>query len=255
MRIFRVYFSEQDSLNLAGREAPKQLKEDLNFMQWIVNKPWGHEYLMYTNPFTEVWSLHVQGNAITSVHTHPNKKTALILLEGEALFSTLNTSIPLKPLDSVMIDAGVFHSTRALSPTGAVVIEVESPPIKYDLIRLKDQYGREGKFYEGVDQMSQNSNGCVRFVELGVPSFVQKKHYNSLISIKRISNGYSQEDRRQLEDQDLIAILEGNIHSRKGQLLHSVVDVVKRSNFMESIESHVFNNLTLFLIKSQEPGA
>lgn len=250
MHIYKVYFSEKDSLNLVGRESPKKLKEDVDFMKWVVRKPWGYEYLLYNNLFTQVWSLYIKQDALTSMHTHPNKKTALILVNGDATFSTFNTSIQLKPLDAVIIDPAVYHQTRATSSNGAVVIEVENPGLKYDLIRLKDKYGREGKFYEGVDQMYTNDQECVRFDELTRPGLMKKPYYDSILSVKKIANCYSEEDRHQFKDQDLMVVLEGNVHSKNGHLLYSVVDVIKCSDFIESLDSHVINNLSLLLIKN-----
>jgi putative hemolysin len=59
--------------------------------------------------------------------------------------------------DAVIIDAGVFHSTKALSQEGISVIEVESPPDKLDLVRLEDNYGRESCGYENCSQMATDN--------------------------------------------------------------------------------------------------
>lgn len=250
MSIYKVYFSEQDSSGLVGREAPKVLKTDVEFMKLVVNKPWGYEYIMYDGPYSQVWSLFIKPKAMTSTHSHPNKKTSLILISGEAVFSTLNGSFRLKPFDAVVIDPAVFHTTQAVSPEGARVLEIESPPIKYDLIRMKDSYGREGKFYEGIDQMRANENSCVRFENDSRPNFAQKRFFNTLISIKNIAQAYSKEDLFQLADHDLLTVLEGNVHSKEGGLLFSITDVVKCTDFMSRLDSHVINNLTVFLIKN-----
>ena len=129
MAIYRVSFSEKDSSSLAGRSVPCVLeKNKVDFMQWVVNKPWGYEYMMCSNSFSEVWILFIKEDAVTSMHSHPNKRTSLVVLKGEVFFSTFNTSITLKAMDAVLIDAGVFHSTRAVSPGGAYVMETESDP-------------------------------------------------------------------------------------------------------------------------------
>lgn len=251
MKIYKVYFSERDSLNLAGREAPKVIKAEMDFMKLVVKKPWGYEYLMIDNPFSQVWSLFIKHECLTSTHAHPNKKTALILISGEAQFSTQNTSIYLKPQDSVMIDPAVFHTTKALSKEGARVLEVETPPLKYDLIRVKDRYGREGKFYEGLDQMYANENDCVRFNGKDQADFVQKTFFNTILSIKKIKTSYSKEDILQIMGHDFLVLLEGKVHSKKGHLLYSVSDVIKCSDFLHHLDSHVINNVTLLLLKLQ----
>ena len=60
-----------------------------NLSNVVVPKPWGYEYLVYHTPSSEVWSLFIKHNQATSMHCHPNKKTALILLDGVAELTTL----------------------------------------------------------------------------------------------------------------------------------------------------------------------
>jgi hypothetical protein len=87
------------------------------------------------------------------MHCHPRKKTALILLSGRAMCNTFLHRNFLSAGDALLIDAAVFHSTKALSPEGIFLIEVETPPWKTDLIRLDDDYGRELCGYEGYSEM------------------------------------------------------------------------------------------------------
>ena len=47
-----------------------------------------------------------------------------------------------------MIRPGLFHSTKALSKKDSIVLEIETPINKNDLVRYKDNYGRENKPYE-----------------------------------------------------------------------------------------------------------
>ncbi len=179
----------------------------------------------------------------------PNKKTALIVTSGEVMFNTLNTSLHLKALDAVIIDQSVFHSTTAVSPEGARVIEVESPPVKYDLIRMKDKYGREGKFYEGIDQMYNSENGAVRFSDPADRELLQKPFYDAQLALKRISNSYTDEDIQHIKEQDLMLVLSGSVHSKKGRVLYSTVDVIKTADYLNDLESHIINDLTLLFIK------
>ena len=48
-----------------------------------------------------------------------------------------------------MIRPGLFHSTKPLSKKNSIVLEIETPINKNDLVRYKDNYGRENKPYEG----------------------------------------------------------------------------------------------------------
>ena len=56
-------------------------------------------------------------------------------------------------MDGLTLEKEVFHSTKALSPDGIEIIEIETPPNKTDLVRLNDSYGRECHGYEGSSEM------------------------------------------------------------------------------------------------------
>ena len=51
-----------------------------------------------------------------------------------------------------------MYSTKCLSNEGCVLLEVENPVDKNDLVRFKDQYGREQKPYEGLENMKKISS-------------------------------------------------------------------------------------------------
>ena len=59
----------------------------------------------------------------------------------------------LKAPDKLMIRPGLFHSTKSLSREGSIVLEIETPIDKGDLVRYKDNYGRENKPYESKKEM------------------------------------------------------------------------------------------------------
>lgn len=121
----------------------------MDYKNIVVRKPWGHEYLLYENGNIGIWFLNIKHRQKTSLHCHPNKRTALIVLSGVAEVSFINGSQILKPGQKIMIRSGVFHSTEALSDLK--IMEVETPNDKEDLLRLEDSYGRAGKPYEDED--------------------------------------------------------------------------------------------------------
>lgn len=250
MSIYRIHFSENDIGQLEGKTLPRSLKDEVDFSKVIVDKPWGYESLLYRNPFADVWSLFIRDGDITSMHCHPNKKTGLLVVDGEALFTTLNTSIQLGPGDGVMIDAGVFHSTRATSAGGARVLEIETPPIKYDLIRLKDEYGRAGTFYETKNQMRIAEDGCGRFGDPAPSCFEERRLGGGRLCLCRIRNTYGQDDPARLRSYDVIIVLEGTVYSKRGQILHNVADLVPQSDYLNNLNSHVLCDLTLLLVNA-----
>ena len=108
----------------------------------IVNKPWGHEYLVYENDEVGLWFLKIKKGQQTSMHCHPKKKTGFILLDGkvEVMLGFYERKI-LNSQSKLTIRPGLFHSTKALSKNGATILEIETPIDKHDLVRFKDDYG------------------------------------------------------------------------------------------------------------------
>ena len=111
-----------------------------------VGKPWGWESEFYREGIISMWQLNIMAGAETSMHCHPGKRTILIVEAGYCTIETLSGSHELKPGDVAHIEPGAFHRTKTRA--GAVLIEVESPPNKADIVRLQDRYGREGQAYE-----------------------------------------------------------------------------------------------------------
>lgn len=146
--IQRISISEEDKMALLGHDIPRDLDlENMDFKGLIVNKPWGYEYLMFGNKEVSIWMLYIKKGFSTSMHCHPNKKTALLLLLGEAISSNLKGKIKLGEKEGVIFDKGVFHQTEAISDNGIFVMEIETPSNKTDLFRLQDRYKRELKSY------------------------------------------------------------------------------------------------------------
>lgn len=155
--IKKFFITEFDLLNMSlTRTVPVAPEIKKDYKNMVVNKPWGYEYLLFENDQVAIWVLFLKQGAKTSMHCHPKKKTSLLVLEGEAKTSSLSTQFALKAFDGVVIDRGVFHSTATDFETGAFVMEIETPPEKSDLVRLKDEYGRENKGYEGESNISRD---------------------------------------------------------------------------------------------------
>jgi len=121
-----------------------------NTMMSIILKPWGREYLCYRNEEVAIWLLEIKKGASTSLHAHPKKNTALIVLHGSAELSFIRGEPRiLTGLDKINIFRGRFHRTTALGypsrqANSVILLEVEAPDDKRDLVRLDDVYGRAG---------------------------------------------------------------------------------------------------------------
>ena len=209
----------------------------------VVKKPWGYEYLLTSTPLVEVWHLSLNHLKSTSTHCHPNKKTALIVLEGKALFSSLNESLELSPLDAVVMDSGVFHSTQCLSKGGLKILEIETPPMKHDLIRLKDNYGRAGKGYEGKKEMKMSKNIHIKFDGRNTAA---KKMYAKELCFSFIETKSGLLNQPFFKNSKLSVILNGFIKSNTGKILHELGDVIPTSKL--SSPTTKFQNVSLLSI-------
>jgi mannose-6-phosphate isomerase-like protein (cupin superfamily) len=134
--------------NLGVRVSPPHKSE---FRGVLVPKPWGCEYLCGRNRSLEVWELRLDPASSTSSHCHPNKDTLNLVLDGSVVLETLGGRRRMSAGDFVGLKAGAIHRTVNDAPDISVrLLEIESPPDKYDLIRVKDAYGRESLGYEHV---------------------------------------------------------------------------------------------------------
>ena len=121
---------------------------ELNIYNSKVIKPWGYEYLAYQNNEVGLWILHITPNHSTSMHCHTKKTTGLIVLDGQIQISFIGDNTTLNKLDKRMIRRGLFHSSKSISDFETILLEIETPNNKSDLVRLTDNYGRKLTPYE-----------------------------------------------------------------------------------------------------------
>lgn len=121
---------------------------NLNIYNSKVIKPWGYEYLAYQNDEVGLWILHIAPHHSTSMHCHTKKTTGLIVLDGQIEISFIGDSATLNKLDKRMIRRGLFHSSKSVCLNETILLEIETPNNKSDLVRLSDNYGRKLTPYE-----------------------------------------------------------------------------------------------------------
>ena len=144
----------------------------------IVYKPWGYEYVVYRNlNHLCVTLLSIDYDKTTSLHCHPKKKSGFILVSGKALFQLRlwkkRSEVHSSP-SKRMIAMGLFHSIKALSKNGLLALEFETPVNKNDLVRFKDDYGRQQKSYEGK-KFTKNISS--KFIKFKKPRLAKKQTY------------------------------------------------------------------------------
>ena len=145
-----VRCTEEDRKALASVDIdPQEMEEDgTNYDNIRVKKPWGHELQRYHNDRIAVWWLHLHTNQQTSMHCHPDKTTLIFVVSGQGRLYTLTKDYELSSGELIVIERGAFHQS-ASNNQPLVLYEIETPPIKRNLVRLHDSYGR-GQGYEKV---------------------------------------------------------------------------------------------------------
>lgn len=180
----------------------------------IVNKPWGYEYLAYHNSEVGVWILHINPFQSTSMHCHTKKTTGLIVLDGKILLSFLGDDIELNKLDKRMIRRGLFHSSKSISSEQTILLEIETPNNKEDLVRLKDDYGRKLQPYE-TESSEPEEKTTIKFNEPENGSNVNSYTFaNCIINIENVTNINSILNKN---DNDLLVFLKGGIQTSTNQ--------------------------------------
>ncbi len=228
--IRRIERSESDikTLSAINVDPSTQADDFFDYSRVVVRKPWGHEYLIFVNKGVAVWILYIKKGFQTSLHCHPNKKTSLVLIAGEAVCSSLNGEFKLSAGDGLRIDKGVFHCTTAKSEGGIYVMEIESPVNKRDLVRFKDAHGRAGMPYESKEHYSINLQNYNYITLEGSDAYynTMKKFGSCSIRIARYSG--PNEFRRAFRglQADAISLLSGGINSHGGKPIATVGDTI-----------------------------
>lgn len=232
-KLIRLSDRDSDTLDkirkLAPASAPAQPR---SYENMVVVKPWGYEFLVYQNDQVAVWFLHLEKGHATSMHCHPKKKTALIVLSGQALCNTFYNRNYLYGIDGVVIEPGVFHSTQAISSGGASLIEVETPVDKTDLVRLDDQYGRSGKGYEGLSEMKTEKLDRYGFFSMIDPGIGKKCSYQSgvfEVSLEHYNENTNFDDVLPRKRGEFYCVGRGSVLGDDEKVVLAVGDVVEGS--------------------------
>ena len=87
-----------------------------------------------------------------------------------------------------MIRPGLFHSTKNHEDETAIILEVETPIDKDDLVRFKDDYGRENKPYEDENFMEKLSKKDPVFEEPQMNMVNSYKIENVVITVEKTND-------------------------------------------------------------------
>ena len=214
------------SLKMAGERIGSDLSD---YTKVVVKKPWGYEYLIFGSEAIAVWILCVKPGAQTSMHCHPNKKTSLVVLEGEVVCSTVSERRRCTAGQGLLLEKGVFHQTTAVSESGAFVMEIETPVDKRDLVRLKDKYGREQLGYETPDHYSGNiqNYNYISLDEGAAIAYNRKKRFGECsLTFQRVATDRDVQELLHLNREEVVCVLQGRLLDGTQHVTYEVGDTV-----------------------------
>ena len=251
--IKRIYVSEIDRHNLSKHKTVEgEARDTFDYKNIVVKKPWGYEYLMFENDFVAIWVLHLKKNQTTSMHCHPRKKTSLVVLSGKVQSSTLTEWFDLNIIDGLILEGGVFHTSKALT-NDVFIMEIETPPNKKDLVRLKDSYGREGKAYEGKNKMTNKLDKYkhIYFENKNIIQSEKKFINNSILQMSYCNSNILNQEINEMDKKAIYVLLEEKIVELAHREAFSVGNIftIEQINKYENIK--LFNKSLLFSIKQK----
>ncbi len=196
----------------------------------IVNKPWGYEYVIYSNSNKLAITLvKINYGHKTSLHCHPQKKTGFIILSGKAQVQIgiyKENKKCFNSLSRLVFRPGLFHSLKSISKNGLYALEVETPYKKRDLVRFQDNYGRQKKEYEGKRFTKNLDSKFLKFKnpKQGKQNIYKFNNVEITIESKKNFKGLKKRD-----DKSTSAILKGSLVDKKGQNVISYGEIIKTS--------------------------
>jgi len=196
----------------------------------IVNKPWGYEYVIYSNSDKLAITLvKINYGHKTSLHCHPQKKTGFIILSGRAQVQIgiyKENKKCFNSLSRLVFRPGLFHSLKSISKKGLYALEIETPYKKKDLVRFTDSYGRQKKEYEGKRFTKNLDSNFLKFKDplQGKQNRYQFDNVEITIESKKNFKSFKKKD-----DKSTSAILKGSLVDKKGQNVISYGEIIKTS--------------------------
>ena len=171
--------------------------------------------------------MNINYNKSTSLHCHPNKKSGFILLKGKAQFQLglwkKRSEIHSSP-SKRMIARGLFHSIKSISKNGLIALEFETPVNKNDLVRFKDNYGREQKSYEG--KKFTKSIGS-KFLKFRKPKLGKSQIYKigKVIISLEVHKNFKKLTKNKMST--IFAIIDGGVIDKFGRNVLSYGDIIR----------------------------
>jgi hypothetical protein len=180
-------------------QIPPKLNQSkyVDFSKYKINKPWGHEYLLYGNKYVSIWILCLKKKSQTSMHAHPSKITYLFPLMNLIHLNTLDRKYIGNSQSIFKINKGVFHQSFNKNDSINFMMEFELPNLKNDILRYHDDYGRDKndfslenkknskilnrKYLKKLDKKIKIGNKLLNFTKLNNKTLISNKYKYFLI--------------------------------------------------------------------------
>ena len=162
MKVAQLFLNEKEATINSNIKHYNKINNKINYKNKICIKPWGYEYLAYETSKIGMWYININKNNKTSLHTHFNKDTTLIIISGCVKLNLIDNDYNLLSImDIVNIPKNKFHGIECISDNSILLeIEIYNENITYsdknDLFRLNDMYNRENTGYEKSITISED---------------------------------------------------------------------------------------------------
>jgi len=160
MKILSITKQEKTICDNHSRKIPSV---HVNYKNCVCIKPWGYEFLIYESAKIGIWFLTLNKSHSTSIHTHFQKDTIIVVIDGCVVIRLLNNEkVILNKMDSIFIPKKKFHGITCFSESITLMeIEIFDENVhfsdKNDLLRIDDQYQRSKTGYESsVKNITEN---------------------------------------------------------------------------------------------------
>ena len=223
-----------------------------NYDNRVVLKPWGEEYNIFRNKKKiAITYLKIKKGFSTSLHCHPIKKTGFLILKGTAevqigIYKKNIKKYP--PMSILVLRPGLFHRISSGKNSDLFALEIENPYLKFDLIRMKDRYGRGKKGYESVKNSRKLNSNDLKF-KIPLINKVNKyllKGINIEISFFKNSKTFKAYD-----DKSVSIVLDGRIVSDRKKTVITTGEIVKTYTLKQLLSYFRIDNKILILRASK----
>lgn len=166
--------SEQDFITQNLKSYLEKPHNYIDYKNKVCVKPWGYEFLCYESLETGIWYLNICCNMGTSLHTHLEKDTIIVIIEGMIELQLFNSKKTLLPGDVYFIPRKKFHALKAMINNSKLLeIEVYTENVQFsdknDLIRHSDTLKRYDNIYKNSIELHENLADYDYFILNGNP--------------------------------------------------------------------------------------